>query len=163
VPSFLDDAINVESLIVEMLSPDILEVIQRRQENPERFRSLDCLKVTKYFETMRDLDMYPSDEEDDWNDAGNPERPSFSGHLSQIGTHWKKLAIGDKAQRGWYAEEARSLLEDFLPTCIQLVELSFPATNEHLVSFQTPCRIFSDNLRILFKQRYFLCFPNYQH
>lgn len=127
---YLEQASNLQTLVVQRFSPDILAVVQSRARARADDLVLTSLSVVHYFENMLDPE-YDLDE----SREVDPEGALFLENHDQSGLHWQHLSIGEKAPVAErHAAEAEHLLREYLPECANLKELSFPLSATHLVS-----------------------------
>jgi hypothetical protein len=128
-PKLFSRATRLTKILVERLSPDIVELIDMIKNSSSDSRSLTEIEVSRYFETVK------PNEEGPYNELF-VGKPLYSLPLEQTGLHWRKVTYGTKLN-GDGQNMAEHLLQNFVAQCAELEELTIPMSHGHLEFFKS--------------------------
>jgi len=132
-PTLFIRATHLRKILVERLSPDIVELINLLKSSGSGTVSLDEIEVSRYFETVEPIQQGEAEEFFDGDFQG---KPLYSLPLEQTGLHWRRVSYGAKLKND-KQNMAEHLLHNFVARCPNLEELSIPMSSEHVEFFKS--------------------------
>jgi hypothetical protein len=132
-PSLFAGAICLRKILVERLSPDIVELINLLKSSGSGTVNLDTIEVSRYFETVEPVQ---EEEDEEFFDNEFLGKPLYSLPLEQTGLHWRRASYGTKLKND-KQNMAEHLLHNFVAQCPDLEELSIPMSPEHVEFFKS--------------------------
>jgi hypothetical protein len=119
---------NLRSLMVERLSPDILQLIRLVKDAQGSAPGLDTLRVLKYCSTLKTAHSEFNQDHYEWG-LGEPGEPIYSVPLDEAGDDWRRLCYSGfpvSHQTTECLSMAKQLLLQFVSRCSRLEELAIP-------------------------------------